>query len=340
MMIEADAGRAPGATAGDALVSIRNLKTYFQSGGGFLRPRSNPVRAVDDVSFDIGRGEVVGLVGESGSGKTTIGRSILKLATPTSGRILFDGEEIGDLSPGAFQPYRRRMQFIFQDPYASLDPRKSVGAIIGEALSIHHLVSNSRERRARIAELLGLVGLDASAMPRYPHEFSGGQRQRIGIARALAVKPEFIVADEPVSALDVSVQAQIVNLIQDLQEELKLTMLFVAHDLSVVEHLCDRIVVMYLGKVMEVAPKKALFARPRHPYTRALLSAIPNVDPRIKKDRIILEGDIPSPINPPSGCVFRTRCPMAIAACADVVPPATVVGDGHVAACIRADEIG
>lgn len=318
------------------LVSIRNLKTYFESGGGFLQKKSKPVRAVDNVSFDIFRGEIIGLVGESGSGKTTVGRSILRLVQSLSGEILFDGIDVRGLSAAEFQPYRRRMQFIFQDPYASLDPRKSIGAIIGEALSIHRLGTRS-ERPAMVANLLKQVGLDADSMARYPHEFSGGQRQRIGIARALAVEPDFIVADEPVSALDVSVQAQIVNLIQDLQESLQLTMLFVAHDLSVVEHLCDRVVVMYLGKIMEIAPKGTLYSRPKHPYTKALLSAIPQIDAALRRERVILEGDIPSPINPPSGCVFRTRCPSAIEACAASVPPLATVGEGHFSACIRSD---
>jgi oligopeptide/dipeptide ABC transporter ATP-binding protein len=318
------------------LVSIRNLKTYFEAGGGFLQRKSNPIRAVDDVSFDIHRGEIIGLVGESGSGKTTVGRSILRLVNALDGQIVFDGTDVIGLSTSEFQPYRRRMQFIFQDPYASLDPRKSVGAIIGEALSIHRLGARA-ERPAMVARLLQQVGLDSDSMTRYPHEFSGGQRQRIGIARALAVEPEFIVADEPVSALDVSVQAQIVNLIQDLQETLHLTMLFVAHDLAVVEHLCDRIIVMYLGKVMEIAPKAELYARPRHPYTQALLSAIPQIDPAFRRERVILQGDIPSPINPPSGCVFRTRCPYAIEACAGGVPPLATVGEGHFSACIRTD---
>ncbi|MCF1743439.1 ABC transporter ATP-binding protein [Paradevosia shaoguanensis] len=320
----------------EPLLSLRNLKTYFGGDSGFLRAKAGTVRAVDDVSFDIARGEVVGLVGESGSGKTTIGRSILRLVKPTSGSIFFEGVDIAPLEDAAFQSYRRKMQFIFQDPYASLDPRKSVGAIITEALAIHRLGTRS-ERQQRVAQLLEQVGLGADAMKRYPHEFSGGQRQRIGIARALAVDPQFIVADEPVSALDVSVQAQIVNLIQDLQTSLGLTVLFVAHDLAVVEHLCDRVIVMYLGKVMEVAPKAALYSRPRHPYTKALLSAIPRVDPTRKKERIILDGDIPSPINPPSGCVFRTRCSHAIAACSEVVPEAISVGEGHTAACIRTD---
>ena len=320
------------------LVSVRNLRTWFAGGGGLFGGGGAAIRAVDDVSFDIRRGEVVGLVGESGSGKTTVGRSILRMVPITGGSVHVDGIEVSALGPAAFQPYRRRMQMVFQDPYASLDPRKTVGAIIGEALSIHRL-GTRRERPARVAGLLEQVGLSAEAAGRYPHAFSGGQRQRIGIARALAVSPEFIVADEPVSALDVSVQAQVINLIQDLQRQLGLTMLFVAHDLGVVEHLCDRVIVMYLGKVMEVAPKAALFARPRHPYTQALLSAIPNIDPRVRRERIILEGDVPSPINPPSGCVFRTRCRHVISECAEAVPDLVVVAPGHKSACIRQAEL-
>jgi oligopeptide/dipeptide ABC transporter ATP-binding protein len=318
------------------LLAIRNLRTYFAGHSGLLSRAGGVVRAVDDVNFDVHRGEVVGLVGESGSGKTTVGRSILRMVQTTGGSIAVDGVDITRLSKSEFQPYRRRMQMIFQDPYASLDPRKSVGAIIGEALAIHRLGVRG-ERPERVRTLLEQVGMPADAARRYPHEFSGGQRQRIGIARALAVSPEFIVADEPVSALDVSVQAQVINLIQDLREQLGLTMLFVAHDLGVVEHLCDRVIVMYLGRVMEIAPKAALYARPRHPYTKALLSAIPNIDPTARRARVILEGDVPSPINPPSGCVFRTRCPMAIDACAKAVPPMEAVGAEHVSACIRTD---
>ena len=318
------------------LLSVRNLRTWFDGRSTLFGRAGPPIRAVDDVSFDIARGEVVGLVGESGSGKTTIGRSILRMLDVTGGSISLDGIDITALGRRDFQPYRRRMQMIFQDPYASLDPRKSVGAIIGEALSIHRLGAR-RERPAHVAELLRQVGLPEEAARRYPHQFSGGQRQRIGIARALAVSPDFIVADEPVSALDVSVQAQVLNLIQDLQEALGLTMLFVAHDLGVVEHLCDRVIVMYLGRVMEIAPKTELYERPRHPYTKALLSAIPNIDPTAKRERQILQGDIPSPLDPPSGCVFRTRCPMAIAACAGMPPPMVEIGPGHVSACIRTE---
>ncbi len=318
------------------LLSVRHLRTYFAGRSGLFGRAGDPVRAVDDVSFDVRRGEVVGLVGESGSGKTTVGRSILRMVPVTSGSVSVDGVDVTGLSRRAFQPYRRRLQMIFQDPYASLDPRKSVGAIVAEALVIHSLGTRG-ERPARVASLLRQVGLPADAAGRYPHQFSGGQRQRIGIARALAVSPDFIVADEPVSALDVSVQAQVINLIQDLQQELGLTMLFVAHDLGVVEHLCDRVIVMYLGRIMEMAPKAALYARPRHPYTKALLSAILSVDPTARRERIILQGDIPSPINPPSGCVFRTRCPHVIAACADAVPPMAQIGPGHVSACIRSD---
>ena len=318
------------------LLSVRNLRTWFRGKPGLLRPRTGPVRAVDDVSFEIKRGEVVGLVGESGSGKTTVGRSILRLVPITSGTVTFDGVDVTALTRRAFQPYRRHMQFIFQDPFASLDPRKSVGAIVGEALAIHRLGRRSH-RGEKVIDLLGQVGLPPDAARRYPHEFSGGQRQRIGIARALAVEPAFIVADEPVSALDVSVQAQIINLIQDLQERLGLTVLFVAHDLGVVEHLCDRVIVMYLGKIMEIGPKPSVYARPRHPYTRALLSAIPSLDPTARRQRVILEGDIPSPIDPPSGCVFRTRCGFAIADCAEAPPPMVAVGEGHRSACIRTE---
>ena len=277
---------------------------------------------MDGVTFDVPRNTIVGLVGESGSGKTTTGRALLRLFAPTAGRILFDGQDITNLSEKQMLPWRRRMQIVFQDPYASLNPRMTVSEILGEALDTHKLAQN--RRAARIGELLERVGLNADHARRYPHEFSGGQRQRIGIARALAVEPDFIVADEPVSALDVSVQAQVLNLLQDLQRDLGLTMLFVAHDLAVVDYLCDEVVVMYLGRVMERGPTSEVYARPRHPYTRALLSAAPVPDPRAPRSRILLKGDIPSPVNPPSGCVFRTRCPHATEACA--APPAANVG--------------
>lgn len=310
------------------LVSVESLKTHFP-----IR-RDQIVRAVDDVTFTIAKGEVLGLVGESGSGKSTVGRSMIRLERPTAGTIRFDGTDLTPLSDRAFKPWRQRMQYIFQDPYASLNPRKRVGSIINEALSIHS-IGTRHDRADRIAALLRKVGLDADAAARYPHEFSGGQRQRIGIARALAVEPDFIIADEPVSALDVSVQAQVLNLIQDLQADLDLTMLFIAHDLGVVEHLCDRILVMYLGRIMESGTKRQIYENPRHPYTQALLSSVPQLKPR-QTERILLQGDIPSPISPPSGCVFRTRCPMATADCAKTVPALRQIdAPQHQAACIR-----
>jgi oligopeptide/dipeptide ABC transporter ATP-binding protein len=316
------------------LLQVRGLQKYFPIRGGvFSRVVAN-VKAVEDVSFDIKRGEVVGLVGESGSGKTTAGRAILRLIEPTAGEILFDGVDIAKLPKSKMRDYRKEMQIIFQDPFASLNPRMSVGDIIGEALTIHNL-AKGKAKEARVADLLERVGMNAGHMRRYPHEFSGGQRQRIGIARALAVDPKFIVADEPVSALDVSIQAQVVNLLQDLKEELGLTMLFIAHDLGVVEYISDKVIVMYLGRIMEIAPAKELYKNPIHPYTEALLSAVPIPDPTIKRERVILQGDIPSPINPPSGCVFRTRCPIAIDDCKHVVPPLEAVGPGHLKACIR-----
>ncbi|MDA0699986.1 MAG: ATP-binding cassette domain-containing protein [bacterium] len=329
------APKAPAAGAPKAdLLQVRGLKKYFPIHGGvFSRVVAN-VKAVEDVSFDIKRGEVVGLVGESGSGKTTAGRAILRLIEPTAGEIVFEGVDVAKLPKSKMREYRKEMQIIFQDPYASLNPRMSVGDIIGEALTIHNL-AKGKAKEARVADLLERVGMNAGHMRRYPHEFSGGQRQRIGIARALAVDPKFIVADEPVSALDVSIQAQVVNLLQDLKEELGLTMLFIAHDLGVVEYISDKVIVMYLGRIMEIAPAKELYRNPVHPYTEALLSAVPIPDPTIKRERVILQGDIPSPINPPSGCVFRTRCPIAIDDCKHVVPPLEEVGPGHLKACIR-----
>ncbi|WP_315132995.1 ABC transporter ATP-binding protein [Achromobacter marplatensis] len=319
--------------AEDPLVRIEDLKVHFPTS----QARNAPVvRAVDGVSFDVPRNTIVGLVGESGSGKTTTGRALLRLFAPTAGRILFDGQDITTLNEKQMLPWRRRMQIVFQDPYASLNPRMTVAEILGEALDTHRLAQHRRS--ARIGELLERVGLNADHSRRYPHEFSGGQRQRIGIARALAVEPDFIVADEPVSALDVSVQAQVLNLLQDLQRDLGLTMLFVAHDLAVVDYLCDEVVVMYLGRVMERGPTSEVYARPRHPYTRALLSAAPVPDPRAPRSRILLKGDIPSPVNPPSGCVFRTRCPHAIDACARIDAQAVSVGPGHFVACSRIDD--
>ena len=328
--------RPPAASAGTIapLLAVRDLKKHFPIKSGLLGRTTSSVKAVDGISFDVMPGEVVGLVGESGSGKTTAGRTILRLVEPTSGEIVFDGTDIAKIPAPAMRDWRRRMQIIFQDPYASLNPRMTVGEIVGQALKIHRLASGA-DMEDRVVQLLQKVGLASSAVRRYPHEFSGGQRQRIGIARALAVSPQFIVADEPVSALDVSIQAQVLNLLLDLKSELQLTLLFIAHDLSVVEYISDRVIVMYLGKIMEVAPARELYRNPVHPYTQALLSAIPVPDPTVRRERVILQGDIPSPINPPSGCVFRTRCPIAAPECAKVEPPLEAVGPGHFKACIR-----
>jgi peptide/nickel transport system ATP-binding protein len=318
----------------DFLLEVKNLRKHFSAKKGWPFAESKSVKAVDDVSFNLRPGEVVGLVGESGSGKTTVGRSVLRLVEPTSGSIRFNGAEVTELSSKEMRNLRKDMQIIFQDPFASLNPRKTVGQIIGSALDIHNL-SLGAARLPRIVQLLERVGLSASQLQRYPHEFSGGQRQRIGIARALAVNPRFIIADEPVSALDVSIQAQVINLLQDLQRELGLALLFIAHDLSVVEYISDRVIVMYLGRIMEIAPSRELYTNPRHPYTQALLSAVPVPDPTVARKPIILEGDIPSPLNPPSGCVFRTRCPIATAECADTVPPLEQISKDHFKACIK-----
>jgi len=312
------------------LLQVRGLAKHFAGTGG------RTVKAVQDLDLDVARSEVVGVVGESGSGKTTAGRTILRLLEPSAGEIRFDGTDITRLDRAALRPFRRRMQIVFQDPYASLNPRRRVRDAIGEALVIHGIGTRS-DRRDRVAVLLTKVGLSPDAMDRYPHEFSGGQRQRIGIARALAVEPDFIVADEPVSALDVSVQAQVLNLLQDLQRDLGLSILFIAHDLAVVQYVSDRVAVVYLGRVIEVAPSSALYADPRHPYTVALMDAVPVPDPRRRRARAPLQGDIPSPANPPSGCVFRTRCPHAIPDCAAVVPPLVEVAPDHLKACIRDD---
>lgn len=321
-------------TATGNLLEVRDLKKYFPIKGGIFSRTVANVKAVEDLTFNIAPGQVVGLVGESGSGKTTAGRSILRLIEPTSGEVRFEGTDITKLNKSQMREFRKEMQIIFQDPFASLNPRMTVGDIIGEALTIHNL-ARGKAKEERVADLLERVGLSPAHMRRYPHEFSGGQRQRIGIARALAVDPKFIVADEPVSALDVSIQAQVVNLLQDLKEELGLTLLFIAHDLAVVEYISDKVIVMYLGRIMEIAPAKELYANPVHPYTEALLSAVPIPDPTLKRERILLQGDIPSPINPPSGCVFRTRCPIATKECGEVVPPLEEVSPGHLKACIH-----
>jgi len=316
------------------LLQVENLRKYFPILGGVLRRVVNNVKAVDDISFEIGAGEVVGLVGESGSGKTTVGRTILRLEKATGGAVRFRGADVMAMGPAELRSYRKRMQIIFQDPYASLNPREKVREVLTHPLRLHR-IGHASEHEDRAAALLEKVGLSRDHLDRFPHEFSGGQRQRIGIARALAVEPAFIVADEPVSALDVSIQAQVINLLEDLKDDLDLTMLFIAHDLGVVEHICDRVIVMYLGRVMEIAPAADLYARPNHPYTAALLSAVPIPEPGRRRERVVLKGDIPSPINPPSGCVFRTRCPLATAECAKVVPELRKVGEGHLSACIH-----
>ncbi|CAN5549531.1 ATP-binding cassette domain-containing protein [soil metagenome] len=312
------------------LIDVRNLRKFFG-------PSARPVRAVDDVSFTIHPGETLGLVGESGSGKSTIGRAVLRLVDATSGSVHYRGEDLAAASASRMRSLRSKMQMIFQDPYASLNPKMRVRDILGEALQVHGLARGKEASAQRIAELLRLVGLPPEHAARFPHEFSGGQRQRIGVARALSVQPEFIVADEPLSALDVSIQAQVINLLCDLRDQFALTMLFISHDLDVVEYLCDRVVVLYLGRVMEVAPTAALFARPLHPYTQALLAASPKPDPEIELVHVPLKGDMPSPVNPPSGCVFRTRCPYAISACAMERPEPRDMGGGRLKACIRDD---
>ncbi|WP_064681177.1 ABC transporter ATP-binding protein [Rhizobium bangladeshense] len=313
----------------EPLLSVRDLGKDYTSRGARLT-------ILQAISFDIGKGEVVGLVGESGSGKTTIGRSVLRLIEPSAGSVRFDGTELTSLSSSAMRRLRPRMQYIFQDPFASLSPRMTIGEILTEGLEIQGL-GTAKERLERARAALEQVDLPPDAVNRYAHEFSGGQRQRIGIARALTLAPEFIVADEPVSALDVSIQAQVINLLRDLQQRLGLTMLFISHDLAVVEYICDRVIVLYLGRIMEIAPSAALYARPLHPYTRALLSAIPSPDLDAPRDRQILKGDIPSPADPPSGCVFRTRCPKALSACGEAVPALREMTPGHFKACIRDD---
>ena len=329
----------------DALVQIDRVSMHFGTKVAWaksaplwrraLTRRDAAVRAVTEVSLDILRGETLGLVGESGCGKSTLGRTILRLHEPTTGTIRFEDREITKLSQRDLRPMRQRMQMIFQDPYASLNPRMSVGAAIAEPLVIHHLAPTSVALEARVQELLAKVGLPAAAAKRYPHEFSGGQRQRVGIARALACRPQFIVCDEPISALDVSIQAQIVNLLEDLQAAESLTYLFISHDLKVVQHICDRVAVMYLGRIVELAEAKTLYRSPKHPYTQALLSAVPRIDPKARRERIILQGDVPSPLDPPKGCAFHPRCPVKDKpqACFTDVPKLRVLSNGSQAAC-------
>ena len=317
------------------LLEVKGLKQYFTINTGLFR--STQLKAVDGVSFHIDKGETLGMVGESGCGKTTVGRSLMHLYTPTAGEVLFDGQSV---KPGAsMQNFRRRAQMVFQDPYSSLNPRMTVGDIVAEPIDIHHLAKNKAERRGKVHELLSLVGLSSEQATRYAHEFSGGQRQRIGIARALASNPEFIVCDEPVSALDVSSQAQVINMLEELQQKLKLTYLFIAHDLSVVKHISNRIAVMYLGHIVELADAGELYRRPLHPYTQSLLSAVPQPDPKRARAqrRIILSGDVPSPLKIPSGCPFRTRCPKATKECAQALPPLEDHGNGHQVRCIHVE---
>jgi oligopeptide transport system ATP-binding protein len=318
----------------EPLLRVKGLTKNFAIGGGFLARDAQVVHAVDNVSFDIAPGETLGLVGESGSGKSTTGRCILRLIDPTAGEIWFEGRNVTELGAAEFRALCRDIQIIFQDPFASLNPRMTVGSIIGEALTIHGLAKSKQAFSDRVTQLLETVGLQADHARRYPHEFSGGQRQRIGIARALAVEPKLIVCDEPVSALDVSIQAQVINLLEDLQQKFGLTYLFIAHDLSVVEHISRRVAVMYLGRIVEIATARDLYATPLHPYTEALLSAVPVTDPQARRKRIVLQGEVPSPLNPPPGCHFHTRCPIRkLPLCATEIPPLEQKRDGHWAAC-------
>lgn len=325
----------------DTLLTVSRLKMYFPVRGGIFRRQVGNVYAVDDVSFSIKTGETLGLVGESGCGKTTVGRTILRLYSPTDGEVRFNGTRVGDLDSQALRALRRDMQMIFQDPFESLNARQTVGEILEEPFRIHR-IGDGEERRNRAMALLERVGLTANSYSRFPHEFSGGQRQRIGIARAIALNPKLIICDEPVSALDVSIQSQILNLLMDLQNDMGLTYLFIAHDLSVVKHISDRVAVMYLGKIVEITDADTIYAHPLHPYTRSLISAIPVPDPRVRREKVVLTGDVPSPINPPSGCNFRTRCPMAIERCTAEEPDLRKAPDNgdseHLVACHRAEE--
>ncbi|MFC1464779.1 MAG: ABC transporter ATP-binding protein [Candidatus Brachytrichaceae bacterium NZ_4S206] len=319
------------------LLEVKNLQKYFPIKGGILQRTVAHVKAVDGVSFTVKKGETLGLVGESGCGKTTVGRTILRLTPATSGSVIFEGQDVFKLNSSQLKALRRDMQIIFQDPYSSLDPRMPVGESVGEGLLVHGM-RDAKKRNEIVIEMLRKVGLEDYHARRYPHEFSGGQRQRIGIARALALRPKFIVCDEPVSALDVSIQSQVLNILKDLQAEFGLTYLFIAHNLSVVEHISDRVGVMYLGKMVELTDRETLFRDPLHPYTKALLSAIPIPDPTVKRERMILQGDVPSPVNPPSGCRFHTRCPFAVDICKTVEPPLEELKPGHMVACHVAKE--
>ena len=337
--LAASPARAPrGSPAEEVILEVRNLVKHFTvSGAGLFGRHVGLIRAVDGVSFSIQKGETLGLVGESGCGKTTTGRCILQLERPTAGEIIFEGQDLTKLSLDQLRPIRRKIQVIFQDPYSSLNPRMTVGQIIAEPLAVHGIVPDRSARQARVHDLLSRVGILASLADRYPHELSGGQRQRVGVARALAMEPSLIICDEPVSALDVSIQAQIINLLEDLQSEFHLTYLFVAHDLSVVRHISDRVAVMYLGKIVEITDRQALYEEPLHPYTKALLSAVPIPDPAVEaaREHVVLKGEVPSSMNPPSGCVFHPRCPIAIEECRGGVPELREVRPGHRAACIR-----
>ena len=342
-MPEAAASSAAASANDDILLEVKDLKMYFPVSSGMLFQRTTAyVKAVDGISFTVRRGETLGLVGESGCGKTTTGRCILQLYKPTAGQVIFEGQDLTQLKTKQMRAMRREMQVIFQDPYSSLNPRMTAGNIIGEPLIVHGLVKGKAEYREKVADLLQNVGLNPYMSDRFPHEFSGGQRQRIGVARALSVSPKFIVADEPVSALDVSIQAQIINLLEDLQSQFNLTYLFIAHDLSVVRHISDRVGVMYLGHIVEMADRNEIYRNPIHPYTKALLSAVPIPDPVLdaQRERVMLAGEVPSPLNPPSGCVFHPRCPIVTEDCSRVVPELREMGPGHQAACIMAPAYG